>query len=100
MPPVTYDPSASYTTGDVIAYANSWWVAQQDTTPGQDPTGSPGKWLVLDLEATALKAAHTQAALDDKVDRAGAATHLWVGLQSEYDAIATKDDGTDYAIKA
>jgi len=65
MAPVPYSATSAYAEGDIISYADSWWVAKSATQPGQDPTSHPGKWLVLDLEATALKAAHAANQNDD-----------------------------------
>ena len=69
MAPVPYNGNVGYAEGDIITFADTWWVAKSATQPGQDPNSNPGKWLVLDLEATALKAAHATNQNDDLAAR-------------------------------
>jgi hypothetical protein len=63
MDPQPYDPAQTYTTGDIVKWQGSYFSAKNSVAAGagNDPSSASGKWLVLDLEAIALKAAHAQA---------------------------------------
>ena len=74
MVPVPYSDTSAYAEGDVISFNGSWWVAKQTTQPGQNPNTHAGKWLVLDLEATALKSNHALVKVTNLMDALAAAT--------------------------
>jgi hypothetical protein len=74
MDPQWYDPNTAYAEGDIVQFNMTYFVAKNDAAAGENPSTHPGKWLVLDLEATAIKAAHTQKQVQDiKAAAAGAA---------------------------
>jgi hypothetical protein len=67
--PVDYDATHAYADGDIIRFQGSYYVAKSATTAGQDPTTHAGKWLALDIDAIALKAAHAANQNDDLTTR-------------------------------
>lgn len=56
--PVPYNPQSGYSEGAVVDFQSTFYVAKSDTQAGQSPTTSPGKWLSLELDDIARKAAH------------------------------------------
>ena len=65
MVPQPFNAGSTYAEGDIVLFNGSPWVAKKPTQAGDSPASAPGKWLVLDVEAVALKAAHAQQAVAD-----------------------------------
>ena len=48
----TYDPNASYNTGEVVIYQGLYYYSVSTITAGSNPPGSGGKWLLCSSVAT------------------------------------------------
>lgn len=100
MTPQPYDPAATYSTGDIVIWQDTYFSAKAagGVPAGHNPSSHAGQWLPLDLEAIALKAANTAGSLDDKVDNGGGVATAAAMTQAAYDGIAVKDPDTLYVI--